>query len=388
MAKMEDYYKVLQVHYSAEQEVIEGAYRKLAKKYHPDINKSEAAKGIMQLINKAYDVLSDPTKRERYNMEWRDLRSKSEWEDFKTGVIAEELKGILEIAEARLYSYFQYIMKGRFDEAYQLVSNFDKLNISKDDFVAWQKAVAIIFQLKEHDFKVKELHKNILLNGHLFSDAVEFKINVLEYNAIMDMTGRDVLAKIVVLEEDGEWRVFVGHEKLQPFIDKIKELSDLLNAKVVINELSEVHGKADRLTGLLNRKGIEEKLEIEVQRWKRYGNIFSIIYCVFDFNETVENASAKTQLEREQLIKIVAKVLVNNLRKLDAAARWEENKFLILLPETQLNSALKASEKIKQLIKKEMAYFAGEITMGFGVAECTDSLSKTLKKAFNEIIMK
>ncbi|MFA5537183.1 MAG: DnaJ domain-containing protein [Bacillota bacterium] len=386
MVKTEDYYRILQVHYFAEPEVIEGAYRKLAKKYHPDINKNESAKEIMQMINKAYAVLSNPTQRERYNMEWRELYFKSGHEDPQIRAMAEKLKKTLLTAETKLYNYFQHIMMGRFDEAYQLISNFDKANIDRKDFIAWQKAVAIIFRLKEHELKVKEIHKNKLLNGHLFDEVVEFKIDVLEYNAVMDMTGRDVLAKMVVFEEDGEWRVFVGHEKLQPFIEKVKELSGLLNAKAVLNELSEDHSKLDGLTGLLNPRGIKEKLKAEVQRNERYGNIFSTIFCVLDFTKTLEKTPPR--VEQEQIIKAVGNLLLNNLRKLDSAARWEENAFLVLLPETELNSALAVSEKVDFLIKKEPTYLAEKFIFGLGAAEYADSLDKTLNRALNRVIMK
>lgn len=62
-----DYYAILQVSPAAEKEVIEAAYRKLAQKYHPDINKSPGAEEKMKRINAAYEVLSDPAKRAAYD---------------------------------------------------------------------------------------------------------------------------------------------------------------------------------------------------------------------------------------------------------------------------------------------------------------------------------
>lgn len=64
---MKDYYQILQVDRSAEQEVIKAAYRELARKYHPDKNRSAHAAGRMQEINEAYKVLSDPIKRKEYD---------------------------------------------------------------------------------------------------------------------------------------------------------------------------------------------------------------------------------------------------------------------------------------------------------------------------------
>ncbi len=65
MAK--DYYEVLGVSRDASQNEIKKAYRKLAKKYHPDVNKSKDANERLQEINEAYSVLSDEKKRAQYD---------------------------------------------------------------------------------------------------------------------------------------------------------------------------------------------------------------------------------------------------------------------------------------------------------------------------------
>lgn len=65
------YYALLQVDPAAEPEVIESAYRRLARKYHPDVNPSPDALGRMRAINEAYRVLSQPALRAAYDAELR-----------------------------------------------------------------------------------------------------------------------------------------------------------------------------------------------------------------------------------------------------------------------------------------------------------------------------
>ena len=70
MADFEDYYEILQVHFLAEPEIIKAAYKRLALKYAPDVNKSPDANARMVRINAAYAILSDPDKRKKYDAEW------------------------------------------------------------------------------------------------------------------------------------------------------------------------------------------------------------------------------------------------------------------------------------------------------------------------------
>mgnify|MGYP002622859553 CR=1 FL=1 len=67
MANKRDYYEVLGISKGASEEEIKKAYRTLAKKYHPDVNKEPGAEEKFKEINEAYDVLSDPNKKARYD---------------------------------------------------------------------------------------------------------------------------------------------------------------------------------------------------------------------------------------------------------------------------------------------------------------------------------
>ena len=62
-----DYYAILQVHLRAEPEVIEAAYRRLSRKYHPDVSREADAGQRMRELNEAFEVLSDPARRRAYD---------------------------------------------------------------------------------------------------------------------------------------------------------------------------------------------------------------------------------------------------------------------------------------------------------------------------------
>ncbi|EEX49087.1 DnaJ C-terminal domain-containing protein [Jonquetella anthropi] len=77
-ASYKDYYKILGVERTADGAAIKSAYRKLAKKYHPDVNKAPDAEARYKDINEAYEVLNDPQKRATYDQLGPDWQSASQ----------------------------------------------------------------------------------------------------------------------------------------------------------------------------------------------------------------------------------------------------------------------------------------------------------------------
>ena len=65
--KYQDYYKTLDVERNASQDEIQKAYRKLARKYHPDMNKTREAEEKFKEVGEAYEVLGDSQKRNRFD---------------------------------------------------------------------------------------------------------------------------------------------------------------------------------------------------------------------------------------------------------------------------------------------------------------------------------
>lgn len=78
-----DYYEILGLNSKATSDDIKKAYRELAKKYHPDINRSSTSEELFKLISEAYEILSDDAKRREYDL-YRKFEMDAEHEEGHT----------------------------------------------------------------------------------------------------------------------------------------------------------------------------------------------------------------------------------------------------------------------------------------------------------------
>jgi curved DNA-binding protein CbpA len=114
--KVANYYRILQVDPEADPDVVEAAYKRLARKYHPDLNPEPDANQRMKDINLAYETLGDPEKRAEYHEDWQHEYSRRQYEG--DGFAPQWLDGIrpsvsLDPAEVR----FERVQHGQTAEA-------------------------------------------------------------------------------------------------------------------------------------------------------------------------------------------------------------------------------------------------------------------------------
>lgn len=128
----------------------------------------------------------------------------------------------------------------------------------------------------------------------------------------------------------------------------------------------------DQLTGIANRKSFDEQIERLTNEAMEDGTECCLILGDIDhfkkFNDTFGHQTG------DQVLRLVARALTSNLKGRDHAARYGGEEFAMLLPQTNMRSALTVADQIreniktKELIKKSTGENLGTITMSFGVA--------------------
>jgi diguanylate cyclase (GGDEF)-like protein len=347
----------------------------------------------MQLINEAYSILSDPIKRKEYNRTWESKNISSAtaanhqsnpYSDSNANSRKRFDRRFLS-AKALLEEYFDSLMKGDYSHSYDMISEPDKSNISKSDFIHWQTAVSKVYCIKECKCDLHGIYQDKLIRGTMYGDVLEFNVNTLEHNLVMDMMQKDNVTKLL-LQEKGEWKVYLGYEKLEPIINKFNDLRGLLNAKTVLNELAENRSRMDNATGLMNQRGLIEIVEREILRQERYHNVFSLIICEIDVVKRM-HASEEQEIVNH-VLRTMGELLITNLRKLDLVGRWDTRRLLIVLPETGLMPAIKVSHKMQKLFKEDSILNRDKnykLVIDFGVTEYYSSLEETLDRIYNQL---
>ena len=106
-----DYYEIMGVKREATQDEIKRAYRKLARKYHPDVSKASDAEDRFKEVGEAYEVLKDPEKRTAYDQlgsNWQqgqDFQPPPGWQDALSSAAAVTHKPIQHILVVSLKIY-------------------------------------------------------------------------------------------------------------------------------------------------------------------------------------------------------------------------------------------------------------------------------------------
>ncbi len=137
----------------------------------------------------------------------------------------------------------------------------------------------------------------------------------------------------------------------------------------------------DKLTQLYNRLKLDEVLENELARVKRNGPAFAVIIIDVDhFKEVNDNYGHHLG---DQVLIGLADILRSNLRVTDIFGRWGGEEFLIISPNSSIESGAATAEKIRRVIEKTCFQSEIKITCSFGVSISVqeDSVSAILIRA-------
>jgi diguanylate cyclase (GGDEF)-like protein len=189
-----------------------------------------------------------------------------------------------------------------------------------------------------------------------------------------------VLSKVDELSKEISKKIDNKHTALKHLEQEKKQVNkELSEYKLKEQELAKIKKElekykmesvTDPLTGLFNRKFMIKKIEEEIERGKRYGSKFSIIFLDIDNFKRINDVYG--HIVGDFVLKYLANIIKSELRKVDYAFRYGGEEMVILLSETNLENALKFSERLLEIVRNTIFKYKTEdlkITVSIGVAE-------------------
>lgn len=156
------------------------------------------------------------------------------------------------------------------------------------------------------------------------------------------------------------------HEKLAAVEAHSEQMSE---------QLRQERSKAltDLLTDLPNRQAWEERLELEYNRWLRYGHPLSIAVLDVDYFKKVNDSYGHKAGDR--VLQLVARALRERFRSTDFIARYGGEEFVVLLPDTSLEDACRVLNEVREHIATLPFHFRTEpvsVSFSSGVTQFAD----------------
>ena len=162
-------------------------------------------------------------------------------------------------------------------------------------------------------------------------------------------------------------------QELPKLLERLQEMEKQSQHTQALLERERLRATFDSLTELPNREAYNQRIKLEWQRFKRYGQGFTLAICDIDHFKRFNDQFGHQVGDR--VLKLVSKALAKRLREVDFVARYGGEEFVVLLPQTPLENALKTLDKIRAAIASLAFRFRDEpvsISLSFGLAFSQD----------------
>jgi diguanylate cyclase (GGDEF)-like protein/PAS domain S-box-containing protein len=137
----------------------------------------------------------------------------------------------------------------------------------------------------------------------------------------------------------------------------------------------------DSLTGIHNRYSINQELDIEIERAKRYGNTFACVMLDIDHFKSVNDTYGHDI--GDDVLREFTTIISKHIRQSDRLGRWGGEEFILLLPELNKDQAVHFTQKLRKTIANHSFQDVSQITVSCGVTifDQDDTKKSLLKKA-------
>jgi diguanylate cyclase (GGDEF)-like protein/putative nucleotidyltransferase with HDIG domain len=232
----------------------------------------------------------------------------------------------------------------------------EALKLSRDDILV------ILLRKDNKPINIEDVHQHSSLNASLKSDTTVLVNNGYEF--LLPLKSADRMIGIIALGHK------LGGSSYYP--EDIEMVMNMARQASVVIENAQLYAQAkerantDELTGLFNHRYFHQRMDEEIARSARFGEVFSLLSIDLDFFKTYNDVHG--HLYGDKILRVIAERIKASIRTIDLAFRYGGDEFSVLLPQTSTENAVKVAERIRHSFADEVDNKGMPVSCSIGVA--------------------
>ncbi len=198
--------------------------------------------------------------------------------------------------------------------------------------------------------KVKFNNFRMLITLHEKEDTIKFA--GLHFSFPTDVHGEGEAYPLKELEDRAHVLSRMVEEKTKSLQEAYKELETIIDT--------------DNVSGLFSRYYFEKSINAEWERFNRFSRSYSLVMMDIDQFKHINDTYG--HIVGDEVLLIIGKVIQQQLRPSDVAARWGGDEFILLLPETSSDGALRVAQRINNQLARQDWPTKKPIVVSFGIS--------------------
>ena len=166
----------------------------------------------------------------------------------------------------------------------------------------------------------------------------------------------------------------LGHKQMgnRFYPEEINMVTNVIKQASIVIENAQLYEQAkeranlDELTGLFNHRYFHQRIDEEIIRAARFGQVFSLLTIDLDFFKKYNDVYG--HLYGDKILRVIANRIKDSIRAIDLVFRYGGDEFVVLLPQASADNALKVAERIHHAVDSEVDYKGMPVTCSIGIA--------------------
>lgn len=201
------------------------------------------------------------------------------------------------------------------------------------------------------------------------------------YKNLWDTVLSGNVYKNVIVNKRKDGTFYYEEQTITPVFDEQNNLFFVatghdISARIELEKILHSLATIDTLTGIYNRYSIDKEIDINIKKFERYEDLFSLLMLDIDHFKNINDTYGHDA--GDFVLKELSSKIKNLIRETDVFGRWGGEEFILILPKTTKDDAIATANKIKKIIEAHKFDNLPQITVSIGVSLYNKNITKEM----------